>query len=187
MHIILYHPGAAGELVTSMIDPADYHLDSTAKTIAPDFGCFRRKITEDTNLTYKNFPISVVWEKRREAFKNRPNYRAFSSHDFEYFLNFDTSFTSYILIDNTNCIDWAIKRFTELLSKNETYTSPSITEELVNRQKNYINLALEKNITDKVIKLEDIRRGKLVDILKQWIDTPLHTDWYEQWLEWHGL
>lgn len=191
MYIILYFPGAAGDLVSSMIDPTDYFLDSEAKKISCKYGSWRKNRIQQIGLAYHNKKsIIEKWEAEKEFFKSCPNYKAISSHDFAYYIDYDTSDKDFIIIDSTGLEHWTMNRIYNLnnrfenISDRNFFAKPS--EDDIMQQRYIFDLFLSLYKTDKIIKLEDILNGKLIQILRQWIDTPLNTEWYEQWLSWHG-
>jgi len=80
----------------------------------------------------------------------------------------------YITVDNTSekALNWTYNR-TKSLFPEHGLSSPAKL-----RNNNLINMYY----ADKIIKLEDILDGKLIDILKEFIDTPLDERLYNTYL-----
>lgn len=181
MYVVLYNSGAAGDLVTALIDGTDYFLPQ------------RNPITQiytKVSSTRKRFqeihqsPLTLspdVYETTE--FKNlisevESKYKAISSHWFDspLFVNYDK-----VIIDDTDD-PWykvTVNRYNELSSE-KGY--PPVTAYQLNERRRKLLDYLERYNESMIIKFQDIVEGRLLDVLGQWFEIK-NPDLYHQWLE----
>ena len=169
--LIVYTGGAAGMLVSALIDDTDIEFDKWHFE-------YREKI-----------PVRSHWKHGLAEWQNGYNFDAMdeyydmviasrsslASHFSRYHINRKHDF---IMIDSSSpfAAEWCAERF----AKN---TSISKSHGVFDKNTNIrINDVCKKH-TDKIIVMEDILDGKLIDILKQWVHTPLNDELYQAWLK----
>jgi len=161
MQVILYQPGAYGDLVTSIIDSTDFSL--TPYRIIPN----ANRTTYVGKTTFAELDTLYIEYSKK--------YIAISNHLFSYNINRGHDF---ILIDSLADSDFehCHARVTRLVPE---YHNESLE---IRRQKLLPLINKAKERTDKIIQLRDILDGNLISVLRQWISTPLNEDIYAQFL-----
>lgn len=161
MHLILYQPGAAGDMVAAVIDSKDFRL--IEGRILPSIS--RQKITpkdfNDIDMQIQN------WSTKYSAV-------ATQYYDYHREKNLD-----YILIDTSydvRVVEWCLRRAEKVSHPHHTFDPKEILY-------NYMNIYKAYRKATKVIDFRDILNGNLITVLKQWIDTPLNEELYHQWLK----
>lgn len=174
MFVVIYNPGAAGKMVTAVIDNTDYFESDITPTIEPIIGSLRHKLISgaDTWPAYHNFPLlkKVIEENI---------YCAISNHCSNYFLkHFDLD--NLIFIDDSDPVInmWTLDRACAIFPEVHTHT-PAVDKQ-TDRSDLHQNIKLYGK---KVIHMDDIMNGNLITVLKKWIDTPLNEQLYTTWLE----
>lgn len=171
MFVILYNPGAGGDMVTAAIDKTDYMYTSTQITPFPN--TLRSKI----RLTSYDTEPNLIKIKKEELFvEASKKYIAISEHDSSFFIN---SCYDIILIDDSNYTKWTLDRVTKIDNFNKklfhnTHNTVADRLEWIDAHRQY---------TDKVITFDDMINGNLLDVLSKWVSTPLNTSWYPTWIK----
>lgn len=169
MHIILYQPGAHGDLVSSVIDSTDYIIGADRIIANPS-----RQIHINLNNVQYNYRKTEYEQVDLQIEKLEEKYNAISSHLFDYFFNRNHNF---ILIDSSDIgITERCARRAEKLTNGLHVNS----DEKINRYRQHILHAKTK--TDKVISYDDIVEGRLIPTIRQWIDTPLNENIYQRFM-----
>jgi hypothetical protein len=178
MNIILFTPGACGDIVTAVIDSTGAILPKYNPASIIDYAhevhyvlldMARQKLKSECDLSkYNEYDLYI--NEMRDA-----GYLSLPSHSFKYHLDNKHQF---ILIDNSedSVAEWVINRLNLLyghLPSRIRLTESDIKYEIQRASPH----------TDKIINLRDIIEGRLITKLKQWIDTPLNDDLYQQWLQ----
>lgn len=164
MNIIVYPPGAGGNLVSAVIDNRYYYYDGV------HFHTFRKKLrtledtekmTDDDRDTY----LSTISEK----------YLSIPSHSIDYHINRKHDFI-LIAPDTDIEINWCIERFTKIHANLK-----HLVEDSLDGYKVFVEKG--KQHTNKIITVEEIYSGKLLDRLKEYVTTPINEQLYHIWLE----
>ncbi len=165
MHVILYQPGAYGDLVTSIIDRTDFKIGTNR--IIPNSD--RMSYVSKTNSTTTYEDLDLIYAEYSKK------YLAISNHFFWYNM---IRRHDFILIDTSEDVDFEYchNRVTNLVPNHHSRSLKERKKKLLP----LINKAKEK--TNKIIKLSDILNGNLLTVLKQWISTPLNEDIYEHFM-----
>jgi hypothetical protein len=164
MYIVTSLPGTGGDIVSAVIDNIDMYVSSEGTFL--NFG-------EGRDLLTGNLPTDgsdildmidaspyLVLESKFHKSKIEPNNR--------------TKKYSYISIDvrsEKEC-NWVHNRLSTIWPSHEVSISNMKNFSIINHY-----------YADYVIKLEDILEGRLIDKLKEFIDTPLDTDLYDTWCQ----
>jgi hypothetical protein len=172
MFVVIYNPGAAGKMVSAVIDNVDCFESDITPTIEPIIGSPRHKLMSgaDSWPEYHNFPLlkKVVEENL---------YRSISNHCSNYFLrHFDLD--NLIFIDDSDSAinTWSLARAHEIFPHVHEITPKKLSD----RTDLHNNIKLYGR---KVIHMNDIMNGNLINVLKKWIDTPLNEHIYTAWLQ----
>jgi len=165
MHIILYHCGAAGDMVASMIDGTDYLLNEYKMVPINDRV---RIVSTDYTVLDEQFQL---WQTK---------YKCIATQDFQYVLdrNYD-----FIYIDSSyddRLIEWTLRRAEKTSGSYHGYNP-----DLIKKQKSSSRRI--KKFTDKIIDIADILNGNLLARLNQLVDFDIDTEsnriLYKQWQE----
>jgi hypothetical protein len=164
MNIIVYPPGAGGNLVSALIDDRCYYYDGT------HFQTFRKKLKTITD-------IEKMSDNERDSYllQIREIYLSIPSHSIDYHINRKHDF---ILIAPVTDIEirWCIERFSKIY--------PSIKHLVENTEQAYRDFVTNgKQHTNKIITVDDIYSGKLIERLKEYVTTTLNEQLYYTWLE----
>ena len=168
--LIVYTGGAAGMLVSALIDNTDiafvnWHF------------AYREKIPVRSNWKHglpewqSGLNFDVMDEYYDMVIASRSSL---ASHFFRYHVERKHDF---IMVDSSSpyASKWCAERFAKNTSLIGTHAVFDINTKI------NINNIYKKH-TDKVIIMEDIINGKLIDVLKQWVHTPLNEELYDEWL-----
>ncbi len=178
MYHILYNPGAGGEMVAAVIDPKDHVINDVE--IIHMRGSLREKLKRDiiTNHGAKNLLYDKYYKKTEYLTELEKNYIAITSgHDFLEGLQY---LTDTILIDDSDYkyAKWCMERCHTILPQ----FHPPFNEETVRFRIHHVKAAKKYGQINKIISMQDILEGRLIEKLQQWIDTPLNTELYNHWL-----
>ena len=170
--IVAYTGGSCGEMVTAVIDPTGYHFNgrylellkydrSKLKNREWDFSLSnidRDNVINELALKYKSLPSHKI------------DYHVLRKHD-------------VIFIDSTEpgIDEWVFNRLHDIHGKNEWLNLEKDKEVFFNNLQE--NQQVMLSIAKRVIKLRDILEGKLIDVLKTYVSTPLNESLYYTWLE----
>ena len=165
MHVILYQPGAYGDLVTSIIDRTDFEIGTNR--IIPNSNRMSYVGKTNSNTTFND--IDLIYAEYSKK------YLAISNHLFRYNI---IRIVDFILIDTSADVDFEYchHRAFDLVPD---YHNKTLEE---NKKKLLPLLNNVKEKTNKIIKFSDILDGNLLTVLKQWISTPLNEDIYEYFM-----
>ena len=172
MFVVIYNPGAAGKMVSAVIDSCDHMHSWYTPTIEVTPGCMREPFLSgaDSWPAYHDFPLL-------KKVNEENTYLAISNHCSDYFIkHFDHN--KLIFIDDSDPVinEWTLARAHGIFPQVHT-----ITEEKLNSRINLHNNI--KRYGKKVIHMDDIVNGNLIKVLKNWIDTPLNEQMYTNWLQ----
>ena len=181
--VILYNPGAGGDMVASLIDKTDYVFDEnfmhvTVPSLRRDLieAHFISNNVNDINNT--QYDTSLVWRKLSialEQIKKENRYKALSSHDFAFFFSLKNEYDLIIIDDFDNQVnEWTLQRANKKAPTVHLINDGILTERI--SRKRYMS-------SFKVINMRDIMNGNLLNILKQWVDGPLNEEIYHTWLK----
>jgi hypothetical protein len=177
MHVVLYNPGAAGDMVTAVIDSKDYII--THPKNHPELTYVGKK-----TWTLR-FETTVGMLKTNLLLECEKEYTALSSHDITWVPAFIKKY-NFIVIDDSNYITATAQRAVDITIA--TYGElkhhlPLLDKEFLEIRKEWLNPNFIKfHGFTRIIPFEEIINGNLIDILKQWVDTPLNEDIYTEWL-----
>lgn len=161
MEIILYAGGAAGDLVSAMIDDRGYHFVNS------------HLVNFDLNRTFLRNKkcLDTMTHMERDKKLKESTFLSIPSHLFGFHIEYKHDF---ILIDSAELkvANYAIERF------NKIYPSRNIG---IQTHLDICNLS--RPYTNKIINFKDILEGKLIEKLKKIVTTPLNENLYYRWLE----
>jgi hypothetical protein len=184
MFFILYNSGSGGNMVSAVIDSADYKVSpiEVHPTIKSLRGQLKisvlkyHKNNENCNkLFFDGYTKTPFLKKLEQTYKS-----VTTEHDVAWLRHVANNVDlQTIVIDDTDdeYNKWGMDRCYKILPN---YHPPISEQQLVDR-KERINFAKTyKN--SKVISLKDILEGRLITRLQEFIDTPLNTEIYDYWL-----
>ena len=174
MNIVCYMGGTCGDLIVSVIDPKHTKFHESAMELPLE----RYKLKKPHLFSND--------EEKTEYIKSLENtYLSIPSHDTPYHIKEKHNFIS-ISVTDLKSANWAASRFKGL-------HAPHVWEEMVSYSgartvKDYANSLIHysemiKNHTDKLINLNDILNGNLIEHLSKYISTPLSKNLYKNWLD----
>jgi hypothetical protein len=177
MYHILYNPGAGGDMVAAVIDSKDHVV--TDIDVGHVTGSLRYNLKQDliTNRGAKNLLFSN-YMKTDYLLELEKHYIAITAgHDFHEGLQY---LTDTILIDDSDYkyAKWCMERCHTILPQYH----PPFNEEMVQSRIHHVKAAKKYGQITKIISMQDILEGRLIEKLQQWIDTPLNTEVYNHWL-----
>jgi len=161
MHLILYQPGAAGDMVAAVIDSKDFRLIEGRILPAKARQKFTPTDFNDIDVQMHN------WSTK---------YSAVATQYYDYYRERNLD---HILIDTSydvRVVEWCLRRAEKVSYPHHTFDPKEILY-------NYMNIYMAYRKATKVIDFRDILNGNLITVLKQWIDTPLNEELYHQWLK----
>lgn len=170
MDIICYAGGTCGDIVASVIDGTDSELDGS------------RIQTSMTRSKLKSW-LHGMTEAELLGYVDdmKLRYLSIPSHRVDFHIKHRHDYIT-IHTDNYDTAYWCADRFKRL-------HPPFVWQKLMNggTVADYATIILNTSKhmtehTDKVISLEDILGGNLLDILSQYVTTPLNHSLYNQWL-----
>jgi hypothetical protein len=172
MFVVIYNPGAAGKMVTAVIDKTDHFESDITPTVEVVLRSPRHKLMAgaDTWPEYHNFPLlkTVIEEN---------TYCAISNHCSNYFIKYFDHDKLIFIDDSDPAINtWTLARAHEIFPHVHEITPKKLSD----RTKLHDNINLYGR---KVIHMNDIMNGNLINVLKKWIDTPLNEHIYTAWLQ----
>ena len=163
-HIILYQGGSGGDMLSAIIDNRDYYFDGNL---------FRLHNFDRIKLRNRKY-VKGMTDIDRDMYIQETTYKSLASHQLNYHIDRKHR---YIHID---CSDpmmakWIINRFHKLYDGEDWYqrTQPDSILNWAKRASEHAYLNID---------LRDILNGKLIEILKPHVDTPLNSVLYESWL-----
>jgi len=174
MNIVCFMGGTCGDLIVSVIDPKHTKFHESAMELP--FGRYKLKKPH----LFSNDEEKTAYIKSLEN-----TYLSIPSHDTPYHIKEKHNFISISVTDLKNA-NWAASRLKRL-------HAPHVWEEIVSYSgvrtvQDYANLLINysemiKNHTDKLINLNDILNGNLIEHLSKYISTPLSKNLYKNWLD----
>ena len=178
MYHILYNPGAGGEMVAAVIDPKDHLI--TEFEINHTVDSLRAKLKQDLIINHgaKNLLYDKYYKKTDYLLELEKQYIAITSgHDFLAGLQY---LTDTILIDDSDYkyAKWCMERCHIVLPK----FHPPFNEEELQYRIHLVKVAKKYGQINKIILMQDVLEGRLIEKLQQWIDAPLDTELYNHWL-----
>ena len=189
MYVVLFNPGAAGNMVTAVIDSTDYQFDANVCiNMASPENSYRLKLikvafsNDDVDNRNNLDPDILTVEKKTtdlcKEINDKKIYSCICGHMIDYFI----TRTDYkiILIDDSemNISQWTFDR----AIKYGHMVDDNTLADRRNTINHYKTLRYSNRIA-KVIDMNDILNGNLITILKTFIDTPLNENIYAQWLK----
>ena len=178
MYHILYNPGAGGEMVAAVIDPKDHII--TEFEINHTADSLRAKLKQDLIINHgsRGLLYDKSYAKTNYLLELEKQYIAITSgHDFLEGLQY---LTDTILIDTSEYkyAKWCMQRCHIVLPK----FHPPFNEKTLQARIHAVKAAKKYGQINKIIPMQDILEGRLIEKLQQWIDTPLNTEIYNNWL-----
>ena len=163
MYIVTSLPGTCGDIVAAVIDNIDMHISAEGNFL--NFGEGRDFLTKalpddmSTILDMIDESPYLVLESKFHKFKIEPNNKV-KKH----------FYISVEVMNDREC-NWVQHRLDTIWPGHNISISNLKNFSIINRY-----------YADYVINLEDILEGRLIDKLKEIIDTPLDDALYETWL-----
>ena len=182
MFFILHNTGTGGDMVAAVIDSTDYIVTDIDVRAQPRSERFKLKKAIVALQDAGKDCNTMMFDQhgKTDYLKNlEKKYRAVTaSHDFIFIEHEHASSIDIIMIDDSDpkYNKWGMDRCHMVIPK---YHPPTSEVELAHRIKR-INDA--RKFTNKIIPFSDIVEGRLISVLKQWVDTPLNTEIYNHWL-----
>lgn len=166
--------GTAGDLVTAIIDGKDAQLDGSKIFISP----FRSKLKKPHLFNNPEEADNYINEMSG-------TYKSLPSHCLDHHIDLKHDFIS-ITVDDLETATWAAQRFKDLhlphvWEEVMNYSNITTVEEYANLLLIYSSVVTQH--TDKIIRLQDILDGKLLDILEEFQIQPHNPQLYRMWLE----
>jgi len=163
MNIIVYPPGSGGNLVSAVIDNTNYRYTGVHFE------------TNRNRLRTRSY-MELMSDQDRDNYISKLSLIALSlpSHTLEYHIDRKHDFILIAPITDIE-INWCIERF----SKIHTENAHLVTN--IEGYRDFVQKGLAH--TTKVISVEDIYSGRLLERLKEYITTPLNEQLYCTWLE----
>ena len=190
MFVILYNPGAGGNMVASLIDNKDFiFLPITGTPPLLHIGATHKSLRfELQTCKYSDSELS-----KDELFSQlEKTYTAISDHDFSHYMDLterslhNPEYT-YIVIDDRKYFEQTRQRVVDIDIRTNLYAKyhgdAMHNLQYFEHMKEWIRTVQSFKMIDKIILFEDILNGNLLNVLKQWVDTPLNESIYHQWLE----
>jgi len=164
MEIILYPPGAGGNLVSAVIDNRYSYYDGV------HFHTFRKKLRtlDDTQ---------IMSDEDRDAYLKQmgEQYLSIPSHSIDYHIKRKHDFILIAPVTDIE-IKWCIERFSKI--------HPALKHLAENTEQAYKDFVINgKQHTNKIITVDEIYSGKLIERIKEYVTTPLKEHLYYTWLE----
>ena len=164
MNIIVYPPGAGGNLVSAVIDNKFYYYNGV------HFETHRKK------LRMKSYIESMTDIDRDDYLVEiSSKYLSLPSHLIDYHINRKHDFILIAPVTDTE-INWCINRFAKIHT-----TIKDLVENTEDAYKAFVENG--KQHTKKIITVEEIYSGKLLERLREYVTTPLNEQLYHTWLE----
>lgn len=178
LKIICYTGGTCGDLVTAVIDPTGATLNQRLNTVTHT--AYRTKLKKP-HLFFNND------EKLQYLGDIKSQYQSIPSHDLDFHVSKKHDFIS-ITVQDKNIALWAAERF-------KNCHRPHVWEEMqrvcgANSVDDYADILIHystavKNHTNKLIQLEDILAGKLIESLELGLSLTISEqgkDFYHSWI-----
>ncbi len=163
MYFVVYPPGSCGNMVSAVIDSTGL-------------------ISGYRHVTFESDKLKLLQQQYRDAMTDSDRdeyvqyisekYLSVPSHSFEYHVKRKHDFI-FLLPNNIETIEWTIQRIQDILPDTNEYLTLSFVTNIINFCKPHAN---------KIIYVEDILEGKLIEKLKEFIQTPLNEEFYFAWL-----
>lgn len=190
MYVVLYNPGAGGNMVSAVIDSKDYILGNTDILTNPDSlrkklitASFEENIKEsELNPNNKHLDIDAL-DKKLNIILNEVDaekkYTCIASHYFYYYIE-KTNYKIILINDTEDEVSkWTLNR---AIAHGHEIVHDA---EMVYNRKNIIYELKSLKYSNRVVKtidMRDILNGKLITILQEFIGTPLNEQLYKSWL-----
>ena len=189
MIFILYNAGSGGDMVSAVIDSTDYQVTSTdvTATFRSERLAFKmniinshKKLIRCSDLLVSKNKETGVLEKSELFNRLQQQYKSLTTgHDFSVLRYAELLESEIILIDDS------IYKYTKWCMDRCTIIGPQYHPVFSDKQytERTARIKFAKTFSNvKVIDFKDIIEGRLISVLQQWIETPLNTDIYENWL-----
>ena len=171
MFVVVYNPGAGGKMVSSLIDDTDYFLSPVTPTVEAKRGSLREQLI--LTPTWPDYPDFTLLKKINEE----NIYAAISCHRALYFVKyFDIDKLIFIDDSDPEINDWTLSR-AHAVFPGAHKMSP---DHLARRTQLH---DIMKTHGKKIVHMNDIMNGNLINVLEKWVRTPLNTQMYTQWLQ----
>jgi hypothetical protein len=171
MFVVIYNPGAGGKMVSSLIDSTDYFLSPMTPTVEVKPGSLREQL-----MLIHDWPAYSAFPLLKKI--NEENiYTAIQCHRAPYFVEY-FDIDKLIFIDDSDPVinDRTLARAHALFPD----VHKMEPDHLVRRKRLH---GIIKIHGKKIIHMNDIMNGNLINVLKKWVDTPLNTEIYTKWLQ----
>ena len=178
MFVVIYNPGAAGKMVSAVIDDVDHFQSDITNTIEVIPGSTRSQLITGADSWPEYYNFTLLKNVNDENI-----YRAIANHCSNYFIKY-FNIDKLIFIDDSDPVinKWTLDRACAIFPEVHTHT-PTVDKQ-TDRSDLHQNIKLYGK---KVIHMDDIMNGNLITVLKKWIDTPLNEQLYTTWLERQGI
>ena len=171
MFVVIYNPGAGGKMVSSVIDSTDYFLSPDTYTVETNSGSLREQLILTSNWPeYSTFPLL-------KKINEENIYAAIACHRAPYFVKYFDIDKLIFIDDSAPVINNCTLARAHTIFPDIHMPSP---EHLSRRTRLH---SIIKSHGKKVIHMDDIINGNLISVLKKWIDIPLNTQMYTEWLQ----
>ena len=185
MFFVLHHSGTGGNMVSAVIDSKDYIYSDVE--VIPKPITLRQRFRLDLMKYHADFKkdcrdFIFTGNDKSEYYKRieQKYISVTTEHDLTFIQHkHNVKDAVMILIDDSEYkyCRWALERAHAILPK----CHPPASEELIASRINEVNIA--KTCNPNIIPLKDILEGRLIEVLQQWVDTPLNTEMYDMWLK----
>jgi len=176
--IVCYTGGTCGDLVSAIIDPSDAKFNSTLKTVL-----------HNTNRIQLKKPHLFGSNQEKDQYLHDMSklYSSIPSHDLDYHIQQKHKFVS-ITVEDFDVALWAARRF-------KNCHRPHVWEEMqkvcnVNNIEEYAQVLMDfsklvSQHTDRIVKLEDVKNGNVINSLEAILGYSLpknNKNLYSNWL-----
>jgi hypothetical protein len=168
--IVVYVPGSCGEMITAVIDDTGYSYNGLLCNLI-EYERSKLKNPEWDKILTDEDRDNVIQELSLK-------YKSLTSHKFQYHVDRQHD-VIFIDASEDNLIEWSNNRLYQLYG-NALWINPDKQINLARAHKAH---ELMLSSAKRIIKLRDILEGRLIDVLKQYVSTPLNEDLYYRWQE----
>jgi hypothetical protein len=165
--------GACGDLVTAVIDSTGVELKDNGSVAIPKYRARLKK------------PHLFVDNDEKDNYILEFDETSISSHDYSYHVNRKHDIICVGIFDKSTAL-WAATRFKkfhrpEVWAEMSELCGAETIDDYADMYLHNTNMMSEHQ--HKIINLEDIIKGNLIPILKQYTDKSLDIDLYNRWKE----
>ena len=175
MHIILFPGGAAGSMVSAVIDPTGFKH--------PNNGHYFDGVPKIKKGLIDGYRANRMSYEMKDQYilLMKSLYLSLGSHDTTYHINRKHDYILLAPIDDVE-IYWTLRRYYSTLRVGAFAYIEDPDFSIGYKNIKYMVNEASKH-TDKIISVKDIYSGKLIDRLKNYVQTPLAEEIYYSWLD----